>query len=262
MLSETYKNCWSFWQLPAVLAILAVLFIGSANTSWADIKSGREAFEKGDYATALKESRSLAKKGDAEAQNALGAMYIQGLGVKQDLQEGMKWLRLSAEQGFSEALFAMGMLYSEGKGIEKSDIEAYKWYLLAASKGDSMAAGIAKLAMTGLEEKLSKEQKAKAVDDAKTWGQKHGIKITQEALSPPKTEFRMMDQKEAEQFQKDMEKLAKEGKVVSAQKDSTLTSNESTMSKPINKKRSSLDTDKRHCLDLETNEAIARCADK
>jgi len=47
-------------------------------------QEGLDAYERGDYDTALKEWRPLAEQGDASGQFNLGFMYDQGLGVPQD----------------------------------------------------------------------------------------------------------------------------------------------------------------------------------
>ena len=51
--------------------MLAVL-IGSTGVSYADFQKGLTAHKRGDYATALREWKSLAKQGDARAPTKLG----------------------------------------------------------------------------------------------------------------------------------------------------------------------------------------------
>ncbi len=65
--------------------------------------TGMEALDKGDYATALKEWRTLAEQGDAEAQSNLGVMYSNGQGVPQDYVQAYMWLSLPAAQGSETA---------------------------------------------------------------------------------------------------------------------------------------------------------------
>ncbi len=48
---------------------------------------------------ALRELRSLADQGDADAQFNLGLMYARGQGVPQDHAQAMKLYRMAAEQG-------------------------------------------------------------------------------------------------------------------------------------------------------------------
>ena len=61
------------------------------------------AYEKGDYKTAVHIFTKLAKQGSAEAQFHLGVCYENGLGVKQSYEEAVKWYRKAAEQGFAPA---------------------------------------------------------------------------------------------------------------------------------------------------------------
>ena len=61
----------------------------------ADYQAGLEAFQRDDYATALKELWPLAEQGDAEAQFNLGAMYLLGHGVPQDYVQAHMWYSLA-----------------------------------------------------------------------------------------------------------------------------------------------------------------------
>jgi TPR repeat protein len=60
----------------------------------ADQAAGQHAFQNGDYATALKEFLPLATQGNPDAQLNLGVMYQQGLGVRKDYKEAVRWYRL------------------------------------------------------------------------------------------------------------------------------------------------------------------------
>src|SRR5882724_11990527 len=51
------------------------------------LEDGQAAYNRGDYATALRLFRPLADKGDSDAQNALGIMYDLGRGVTQNHSE-------------------------------------------------------------------------------------------------------------------------------------------------------------------------------
>jgi TPR repeat protein len=67
-------------RLAAVLSVFLVLAAGDAR---AGFDEGLAAYERGDYATALRELRPLAEQ-DAAAQFLLGLMYDEGRGVPQD----------------------------------------------------------------------------------------------------------------------------------------------------------------------------------
>ena len=47
----------------------------------ADLQKGKDAYKRGDYATALKEWTPLTEQGHALAQTGLGLMYANGHGV-------------------------------------------------------------------------------------------------------------------------------------------------------------------------------------
>ena len=57
------------------------------------------AYDKGDYATALRLWRPLAEQGDVRAQTNLGLMFYTGQGVPQDRAVAVTWYRKAAEQG-------------------------------------------------------------------------------------------------------------------------------------------------------------------
>ena len=77
------------------------------------------AYESGDYATALREWKPLAKQGDARAQYNLGLMYNERKGVPQDYKTAVKWYRLAAEQGNADAQYNLGLMYDKGQGVPR-----------------------------------------------------------------------------------------------------------------------------------------------
>jgi TPR repeat protein len=105
----------------------------------ADFDSGREAYRRGDYATAMREWRPLAEQGHSLAQYFLGSMYEAGLGVPEDDGEAVKWFRRAAEQGHAEAQTHLGVRYDLGWGVPEDDAKAVKWWRLAAEQGDTSA---------------------------------------------------------------------------------------------------------------------------
>ncbi len=75
------------------LAIMALAVPSNAGP----FEDGNAAYQRGDYATALRLWRPLAEQGDAGAQYNLGLMYREGQGVSQDDAEAAKWYRKAAE---------------------------------------------------------------------------------------------------------------------------------------------------------------------
>ncbi len=87
--------------IKAVLVALVLAFAAPAAAHHSG--AGLEAYKRGDYATAMREWRTLAEQGDAEAQNRLGIMYLLSQGVPQDLVLAHLWLNLAARQGHETA---------------------------------------------------------------------------------------------------------------------------------------------------------------
>ncbi len=119
--------------LRGVIVLVLALAL-SAPVLAADYQAGEEAYDRGDYATALKEWRPLAKQGDADGQYGLGILYRYGNGVPRNRAEGARWLRLAAEQGNSAAQRTLGDLYYIGRGVPKDYVLAHMWYNLAVAR--------------------------------------------------------------------------------------------------------------------------------
>ncbi len=105
----------------------------------AGFDEGVAAYERGDYAMAMKQFRPLADKGVAEAQHNLGMMYRKGLGVPQDFAAARSWFEKAAAQRYVPSWMNLALIYREGLGVEQDYAEAGKWTLAAANKGNAEA---------------------------------------------------------------------------------------------------------------------------
>jgi TPR repeat protein len=121
--------------LRTILAALALSLAAIAPATAQDFQKGVEAAQQGDFATALREWRPLAHRGDMVAQFNLGHMYNLGLGVPKDDNEAVRWYRLSAEQGDAAAHTVLGAMYQFGEGVPEDLVAAYMWFNLAAAQG-------------------------------------------------------------------------------------------------------------------------------
>ena len=93
--------------------MVALLALGIGQAAWAD-----DVLNVGEVAQ--KEMLQLAEAGDAELQLALGVMYEQGKGIRQDYTEAVRWYRKAAEeQGFAVAQYNLGRMYEQGKGVRQ-----------------------------------------------------------------------------------------------------------------------------------------------
>ena len=125
-------------KLLTLSILLSTLLLISV--AWAqDFQKGLDAYNRTDYATALREWKPLAKQGHAKAQYNLGVMYDNGRGVPQDYKEAIKWYRRSAEQGHASAQTNLGVMYKNGEGVPQDYKQAIKWYQRAADQGHASA---------------------------------------------------------------------------------------------------------------------------
>lgn len=82
-----------------------------------------------------KRLRSLALKGDAEAQYRLAKRYATRYGAAGDYVQALHWWQLAAQQGLAKAQYALGVLYANGRGVSTDYARAVYWYQQAADQG-------------------------------------------------------------------------------------------------------------------------------
>ena len=91
------------------------------------------AYDRANYASALKVWLPQAQQGDAEAQVTLGEIYEKGLGGGvADPKLAAQWYLKAAEQGNSRAKVNLGYLYEKGLGVKQDKAVALNWYRKAS----------------------------------------------------------------------------------------------------------------------------------
>jgi TPR repeat protein len=120
------------WVIGLLLASLGQWAMGADDAD--SFEAGLRAKERGHYATALRAWMPLANKGIAQAQNNMGHMAEEGLGMVQDYGRAMQWYKSAANQGLKEAQHNVGLLYYQGYGVAKNNREALSWFKLAAAQ--------------------------------------------------------------------------------------------------------------------------------
>ncbi len=90
------------------------------------------AYDRADYATALRVWLPEAEAGDPEARANVGEIYEKGLGVAPDYAMAADWYRLAAAAGNTRAQINLGHLYEKGLGVERDPLEALEWYRRAS----------------------------------------------------------------------------------------------------------------------------------
>lgn len=98
------------------------------------LQAGLEAYQEGDYPTALRKLIPLANQGNATAQLRLGVMNDMGQGVVKNAQRAAMRYRQAANQGNAEAQFHLGEKYEFGQGVTQNKPFALKWYNKSAAQ--------------------------------------------------------------------------------------------------------------------------------
>ncbi|MGE4323779.1 MAG: SPOR domain-containing protein [Sphingobium sp.] len=101
----------------------------------ADVKTGVDAWQQGDYAKAIGEWRPLAQAGDPDAQFNMGQAYKLGRGVQPDLNSAIDWYRRAATQGHLRAEDNLGLvMFQQGDRTN-----ALPYLQKAAGRGEARA---------------------------------------------------------------------------------------------------------------------------
>jgi uncharacterized protein len=116
-----------------IMVVLSSVSVSADDKS--DFRRGFDAYNKGDYATALKEWKPLAKSGFIHAQYNLGLMYYLGQGVRRDVRNAYEWWSLAAEKGHLSAQDGLGNIYKSGRAVPRDYKKAVELYSLAAQQG-------------------------------------------------------------------------------------------------------------------------------
>ena len=156
-------------QKIAIGFVAVALFVGSMTAHAADFDTGIKAYERGDYATALRIFRQFADQGSAYAQAIIGLMYEEGQGVKQDYAAAVRWYRKAANQGWPKAQNDLGVMYSRGWGVTQDYVQALMWFNLAAAGGWVGSWKDAKNNRNRLRENMTLVQIAEAYKLAREW---------------------------------------------------------------------------------------------
>jgi len=83
--------------------------------------------------------RNAAAKGLPAADYEIGIRYLDGQGVNQSTDDGVRWLERAANAGIAPAHFRLGGVYEKGLGVKKNLDKARRHYVVAAEKGHAKA---------------------------------------------------------------------------------------------------------------------------
>jgi len=127
------------WQKVSFLRAICILAgLVDAGTA-GPLEEALAAHGRGDYATTLRIVRPLAEKGDPQAQSALGYMYEEGKGIRENFGQALIWYRKAAAQKEAQGQNNLGRMYEQGRGVSQDYVQAVAWFRKAAEQGVAMA---------------------------------------------------------------------------------------------------------------------------
>ena len=124
------------------LAAALLLVCAAASAALAEsgeLKEGRAAHLRKDYARSAELFRKAADAGEAAGMDALGLSYAKGEGVEKDPAAGVEWFKKAVALGDADAMTNLGYSYQKGLGVPRDSREAVKLYTQAAMRGNRYA---------------------------------------------------------------------------------------------------------------------------
>jgi TPR repeat protein len=113
---------------------IALLVLSAVSVSAQDFDKGFAAYERGDYATALREWTSVPCC-DPRVAYYQALMHYYGQGTQQDYKMAALKAQIAAGLGNAAAQGFLGVLYASGHGVIQDVLYAHMWLNIAASNG-------------------------------------------------------------------------------------------------------------------------------
>lgn len=120
-------------------------------------------------------TKVAAGRDDPNALNSMGFLYLNGLGVEQNMGEARKWFLKAAIRGDLNATTNLGL-----QAVDDDPAEAYKWFLISSRGGH----GYATTNADEIVKQLSEEQIAAATQAADAWAVDMGRQSANTTDSP------------------------------------------------------------------------------
>ena len=81
-----------------------------------------------------KDLKKRVKKGGRRAKYRLAHLYLDGHGVKQNIEKAFELIFQSEKQGYLPSKNILAFMYFNGQGVKKSTVRAFKLMLSSANK--------------------------------------------------------------------------------------------------------------------------------
>ena len=135
------NNILNMHHLLLVALLMVIPAIVRAGTSQAEqmLQRGNEAYEHGDYATAVSCYEKAAEDGLAEAQYLLAYSLYMGEGVERNYTSAAQWYKRASRQNHVKAEYNLAYCYMNGRGVPR-DYDRALELLTASAEGGNIQA--------------------------------------------------------------------------------------------------------------------------
>jgi uncharacterized protein len=120
-------------------------------TDQEELRAATRLHELNDESGAFLHRLRLARRGNLEAQRAVGLAYLFGEGAVRNPDKALEWLRKAGAAGDVRSQALLGTLLQHGKDVKHDPREALEWLRKAAQQGDQDAAETAQALARELE---------------------------------------------------------------------------------------------------------------
>lgn len=131
--------------LTRLLSATAILISALAlvKPAVAEYAAGLQAYDAGNFETAIIELQPLIERGHPGAELMFGVMYLRGQGYRRDEGLAAVWMYKAARKGEAGAQLVLGSQLLYGRGVRRNIREALMWLTLA---GESDVGSVAEQA--------------------------------------------------------------------------------------------------------------------
>lgn len=118
---------------------VALMLLATTSSFAGPVEDGQAAWDREDYESAARFYAQAAREGDPRGEGILGLMYAYGMGVAQDVTQGIQWMKRSADHGNGAAANTLGEMYADGKLVSQDWATARGYFVSGAKAGNASA---------------------------------------------------------------------------------------------------------------------------
>lgn len=116
-----------------------------------ELQAAERLHQQKDEGGAFLHRLRVARRGNVEAEHAVGLAYLFGDGAVRNPDKALEWLRKAGTAGNVRSQALLGTLLEHGEGVKHDLREALEWQRKAAQQGDESAAEAARVLSRKLE---------------------------------------------------------------------------------------------------------------